>query len=237
VLIAKVLRTDKGRSLAKFSLAVANKIIENWDPGQGVALLCIVMDHSHEMIGQLLEEVLNSSLLQMETKLELADFGLRRIDNHIPLEIVSRTIVYGFKRGGMDLLNRILVNRPELGIAILAHDAAHLVFMLASIERNGVAELVKLVRNCLRALAASPMGTQFAESCFKLGCSVLGRYDGDTFPCVMKILGQAVGLVRDAIEVLKLPRCEELFMAMSQGERARAAGCLAGNVRQPARRR
>jgi hypothetical protein len=199
--------------------------MRHWNSAVDVPLLCILADRSGETIGELLEVVLKSGIV-LESKLDVAEFCLRRLDDHFPFGILSTTIIYGLKHGGLELLTNIITQRRELVVAILAAGAARLVFLLASIERSSVLKYLRFVRLYLGVVNRR----QFGEAALRWGLAVLARFEDEELEFARRVVAEAVALLRDAAEAVGAERSQQIF-AESEN-RAAALRCVAARTRR-----
>jgi hypothetical protein len=223
--LAQLLINDTRRTLAQFSLAIVGKILEHWDFSVGTPILCILADRSPETVSALLDVVLRSRIA-VESKFDVIEFCLARPGDHFPFDLVSTTIIYGLKRGGLELLTKIVTQNRELALAILAAGAARLVFLLANIERSRVLVYLKAVRVFLGLVN----NLEFGQAALKLGLAVLAKFKGEELEFARNVVAEAVALVRDAAERVGAEKCEHIFR--ESHDSAAAVRCVADRTRR-----
>jgi hypothetical protein len=237
-IVAILLKADQRRTLAKFAAGIYRRILAEWKEPQTVPLLMVLFGHTPEVIGQALETTLAQTGLPMEFQIDVVQRGLLQSNGNLPVPSISRFVISAFKKGAMHMVGRIVVEREDVGITLLAGGAAQAAFLLASVEKGNARAYLRFIQLCVGVLKKhGPIGIRIAESALKLAITDIARYGGERLIYGRQIVTQCVYLLKDVIEVLGERRAEALFATMDHEARESAVEFIAASIRAAEQRK
>jgi hypothetical protein len=101
------------------------------------------------------------------------------LHSEIPLASVSRFCIENFKRGGMVLVGSLLLENPELGVALLSRGVAKAAFLLCANDVMNVRAYLRFVQVSLGAVTTFWIRTLFALSVMRLAMEVIKNFGDD----------------------------------------------------------
>ncbi|OHT16412.1 hypothetical protein TRFO_02655 [Tritrichomonas foetus] len=195
---ANILTSDlETHSLTKYIPKIASYILDIFvnsaasahnkllNENEAVSLFSLIFHHSPHFVGFILNELISgaqSSNVSPEFKLQILKIGIPISEGAIPLRQISRFCIEMFKRGGMVLIGKVLIERPEIGFALLSQGNAKAAFLLCSNDLNNSRAYLRFIQLCLSSSAKisnNETKINFSKSVFKLSIQVLSQFGTD----------------------------------------------------------
>jgi hypothetical protein len=205
--------------------------LAEWKEPQTVALLTVLFNHTPGVIGTAVNATLSHRALPIDFQIEVLTHGLLQCDGNLPMDSISRFVISGFKKGAMHMVGRVLVEREDIGVALLAGGAAQAAFLLSSVEKGNARAYLRFIQLCVVTLKKhGPIGMRFADSAFRLAITTISRYGGERLTSGRQIVGQCVYLVKEAADVLGERRLEAIFATVPLDERSSTVSFLSSSI-------
>lgn len=198
----------------------------------------ILFNHSPEIIGRALEIVLDQRGLPIDFQIDVVTRGLILSQGSLPLDSISRFVIAAFKRGAMHMVGRVVVEREEIGVALLADGAAKAAFLLSAVEKGNARAYLRFVQLCISVLRKSPrIASGFAECAIRLAFENIAKYGGEKFVYAKQIVSQCVYIIKDAFDVLGGTRSQEFFETLGTAEKEFVVTYIMANIRAAEQRK
>jgi hypothetical protein len=221
--IGLLLKSDERKSLARFSLVIFAYTLRTWQEKSTSALLCVLFNHSPSITGYSIELALGKQSLPYTFKIDVISSGLTFLRDRIPLEAISQFIILAFREGAMHLLGRILVDREDIGVAVLADGAARAAFLLTQVERRNARAYLRFIHLCLSVLQKYPrIKGPFATATLRFAVDTIARYGEDTMSHGKQIVFQCVQIVKECIGLLGARVDNTVWESLEREEREQA---------------
>ena len=230
-IIGQLLHGDSRKCLQKYSLLTFVRILQNWQDKSVFALIEILFRYDPNVIGHAIQLALEQKSLSLEFQIECVARGLCLAKDNIPLNAISRFVIFAFKRGAMHMVGRIVVEREDVGVALLADGAAKAAFLLSLVEKGNARAYLRFIQLCVSVLKKYPMGVTFAESALRLAVEAISKYGADVRAQGKFIVSHSICIAKEAIEVMGSERAAAVFSGLSEEERASAATYIAAHIR------
>jgi hypothetical protein len=184
LVIGQILKTDSDRLLRKYSETICVRIVKEFIGNRltenvAIALFSMIFNHSPSAAGLTIELILQIAGRYLEFALRLLKICLPNLHSDIPLASLSRFCIENFKRGGMVLVGSLLLENPELGVALLSRGVAKAAFLLCANDVVNVRAYLRFVQVSLGAAAAFSIRTPFAVSVMRLAMEVIRNFGND----------------------------------------------------------
>ncbi|OHT08372.1 hypothetical protein TRFO_23216 [Tritrichomonas foetus] len=154
-IFAHLLFKDRNGKLNQYSVAIGIHFIiqlqKGFDTARIIPLFQLLFNHSPNVIGVILNVVLtklDSRFDEFKIKLMTIGLSMKNVD-HIPLNTIGRFAVQSFESTGLQMLSTILVNNPEIGIAILSQNVLKVAFLLAANDGQNCRFYLRFIHLCL----------------------------------------------------------------------------------------
>ena len=167
----------------------------------------------------------------MEFQIESIANGLCLVKDNIPLDAISRFVIGAFKRGAMHMVGRVVVDREDIGVALLADGAAKAAFLLSLVEKGNARAYLRFIQLCLSVLKKYPMGRAFSECALRLAVEAIAKYGGEVRAHGKYIVSHSVCIAKEAVEVIGPERSAAIFDALNEDERRHAVAYISSQIR------
>jgi hypothetical protein len=172
----------------------------------------VMFEHSPSVIGHSLELVLDKRNLPIEFQIDITSRGLLLSKGNLPLNAISRFVIGSFKKGAMHMVGRIVVEREEIGVALLAEGAAKAAFLLSSVEKGNARAYLRFIQLSIAVLSKNQrLAGGFAKCAIRLAFEIIAKYGGEKFVYAKQILTQCVYTIKDAFQVLGEQESQQFF--------------------------
>lgn len=213
--LSHVIYTDSENKLEEFVPAISEKLTESVANGttgvdRCVALFSMIFKHYPSKVGLLISDVLK---LQPEAALEILGIACQIFEGEFPFDIVSRFCVQMFRRGGMLLIARLLLKRPDAGFVLLQSGGIKSAFLMSVNDFSNIGVYIRFIELALDVSTklSSDVSSKLAVSTTKLCCKLIVQYGNDvmkghqTVQQCVNLLMICKGIVGDEkfIDVLK----------------------------------
>lgn len=205
---AYLIRSDKENRLSAFIPLISDRIIDNYldniiPHNTAVALFSLLSNHYPEYVGISIQRLINLDYDQYDFILAVLKNALIVSKGALPLERLSRYFIEMFKRGGMQTLGLILINNPDVGIALLSKGNAKAAFVLCSNDLNNAIAFLHFITLSLTVAQKNEMvKTGFSKSCLSLAFKVITTFGNDVQrgPIIVQL---CVKMIRICLNVLE----------------------------------
>jgi hypothetical protein len=182
--IGRILKTDVNRALALYAPAIVSRVVAEFVANKvqaesAVALLCIIMSHSPEIIGLATDLLLQLDFCHNEFVFSVLRIALPNARSDIPLAAISRFCITHFKRGGMLLVGSLLLSHAELGLALLSRGVAKAAFLLCANDLPNARAYLRFVQVALAAAENFGVAGSFAAAALRLALEVIRTFGSD----------------------------------------------------------
>ena len=230
-IIGLLLHGDQRKCLKKYSLLVFVRILQNWSEKSAGALISILFEYDPDIIGLAIQLTLEQKSLPLEFQIESIANGLCLVKDNIPLDAISRFVIGAFKRGAMHMVGRVVVDREDIGVALLADGAAKAAFLLSLVEKGNARAYLRFIQLCLSVLKKYPMGRAFSECALRLAVEAIAKYGGEVRAHGKYIVSHSVCIAKEAVEVIGPERSAAIFDALNEDERRHAVAYISSQIR------
>jgi hypothetical protein len=232
VIVGILLKGDHHRTLKKYAFGLFVMMLKNWNDQRTIAVLTILFDHTPEVIGKAIDITLAQQNLPVEFQLQVVTKGLLFSRGELPLVSISRFVIENFKQGAMHMVGRILVEREEIGLALIADGAGKAAFLLAAIETANARAYLRYIQLCLSIVQKFPrMRRQFAASVIRLSICAAAKHGGEKVHYAKQIVSQCVSLFRDALQVLGEEFCATIWESLPSEEKEKTIVFVSAGIR------
>ncbi|OHS96824.1 hypothetical protein TRFO_09710 [Tritrichomonas foetus] len=236
-IFAHLLKSDFRKTLKFYTPAIFNVILTNWNNKAINALIVVLFTHSPAVIGGSIIKTIENKIVPSEFKIEVITRGLLLSKGGIPLDFISRFCIGTFKKGAMHMIGRIIVEREDVGIALLSEGAAKAAFLLSSVEKGNCRAYLRFIQLSLNVLEKNTsISTKFARSAVILALTVASKFGGDVTRLGHQILCQCVWILIDARKILK-EKYEDAFNECDENERSKAINNITHHIRAEEQRK
>ena len=204
--IANVVLTDSSSRLRKYYTTIAKWIIDKYMEHQlnektSLALLSLLCNNAPDIIGYVCNAVLGHSRDHSEFVLNVLQIALPLAKHDIPLVDISRFCIAEFKKGGMLLIGHLLLENPELGLALLSQGGAKASFLLCQNDITNARPYLRFIQLSLATAEKYPIAQQFSRSVFKLVVQLIASFGSDV-QIGHQIIGLSVSILFDIKTIL-----------------------------------
>jgi hypothetical protein len=178
------MKTDSERLLRRYSETICVRTVKEFIGNRlkedvAIALFSIIFDHSPSAASLTIELILQLADRFSEFALKFLEICLPNLRSDVPLASLSRFCIENFKRGGMVLVGSLLLENPELGVALLSRGVAKAAFLLCANDVMNVRAYLRFVQLSLEAAVAFSIRTPFAASVMRLTMEVIRNFGND----------------------------------------------------------
>lgn len=226
-IIAYLLNSDmKRKTLSKYSLSLFNFILLNFKPEAVSALSTLLFAHSPHIIGHVVNILIEDKTTKIEMKLDLLSRALQAEWKSIPLDDFATFCISNFKKGGMHLIAKLLVFKPQVGISLVANGGAQAAFLLAQSDINNSRAYLRFIQLCLTTI---PEKT-FAESIFQLVVAVLVKFGGETHRLGRQIVFQGMRMIADVEKILG-DKIKDYYSPIKTDDKAKFVAIMMAHIK------
>ena len=225
-----IIKSDTRKTLTTYGTSIFVIFIKNYKDKSIPALIAMLFWHSPSIIGSSLLMTIDSKLLPVEFKIEVIFRGLILEKDNIPLDAISRFCISTFKKGSMHMVGRILVEREEIGVALLAEGASKASFLLCGVEKGNCRAYLRFIQLSLNILGKyKAIADKFAKSSVVLALSIAAKFGGDTSRYGHQILSQCIWILKDSRSILQ-NKFEDAFNSVDIDERTTAIKNISSHI-------
>ncbi|KAK8894253.1 hypothetical protein M9Y10_022688 [Tritrichomonas musculus] len=247
-IFAYLLKKDERRILTPYATTIFQHFMQHCEEEEQsylIALIVLLFTHSPSVINSCISNIIeNESNYSTELAIEILKRGLLLSEkgSKIPLELITRFCIKNFKKGAMHMIGLIIVEREEIGLALLAEGAAKAAFLLSTVEKGNCRAYLRFIQLALNTIEKNysnqEIGLKFAQSASLLALSVASKFGKDMSRHGHQILLQCISILKDSKEMLNAQnKFESAFMSVDEDERKNAITNIVFHIRSEEQRK
>lgn len=234
--LGNILKSDMVvKSLVEYIPSLSRLVIDNLllnkkiPENEALSLISLIIHHSPSIFGYLSEIILqrtsttpNDGLpISSEFALNVLKIGLPISNSSIPLRLISEFSIKMFKRCGMMLIGKALIEKPDIGFALLSQGTAKAAFLLAEKDTNNSNAYFRFIQLCLTSslnVDNQDFRLAFAKSVFNLSVKVLCSH-GTNLPQGHQIVSVCVQTINVVKEIVGVDELNKMFNCLNLKEK------------------
>ena len=250
-IFAYLLQKDERRTLTNYATTIFQFFMNHWDEEEDqskiIALIVILFTHSPSVINSCISNIIeNESKYPSELTIEILKRGLllSKKGSKIPLELIMRFCIKNFKKGAMHMIGLIVVEREEIGLALLAEGAAKAASLLSLVEKGNCRAYLRFIQLALNVIEKNfnndnhDIELKFAKSAVLLALSVASKFGKDMSRHGHQILLQCIGILKDSKRMLnENNKFEDAFLLVDEEIRKNAITNIIFHIRSEEQRK
>lgn len=190
---------------------------------EGIPLFSLIFHHSPSIVGYVSNLLLNNKKYSISSDftMNVLKIGIPIMTGSFPLRQVSRFCIEMFKKGGMLLIGKALIEKPEIGFALLSQGNAKACFLLCSNDLNNCRAYLRFVQLCLSSsekIDDNDCKTLFAKSVFRLAVKVMCNFGSDV-QRGHQIVSLSIQLIQNVKKIIGVEAMNDLFNMLDLSEK------------------
>lgn len=222
--------------------AISQLILDNLfdkhriDEKEGIPLFSLIFHHSPSIVGYVSNLLLKNTntnlnnnnntsskkyIIPSDFTLNVIKIGIPLLSGSFPLRQVSRFCIEMFKKGGMLLIGKALIEKPEIGFALLSQGNAKACFLLCSNDLNNCRAYLRFVQLSLSSsenINNNDCKLSFAKSVFRLAVNVLCKFGSDV-QRGHQIVSLCVQLIQNVKQIVGVDELNKMFNVLDLPEK------------------
>ena len=230
-LFANIIHSDfESKSLSVYMNCVSKLFLDMFvtqkiNDKESISLFTLLFYHSPKLIGSIISKILIRSDIDCDFKFSLLKIAVAVIGKNnsipIPLRQISRFCIENFKKGGMLLVGKALIENPELGFSLLSQGNAKAAFLLCANDIDNCRAYLRFIQLSLESLIhINNFDTKlsFSTSVFKLSVTILCCFGSDT-QRGHQIVSLCIQLFQKIKEIVGVEKLNEMFNSLEIKEK------------------
>ncbi|EAY14455.1 hypothetical protein TVAG_426480 [Trichomonas vaginalis G3] len=224
--ISYVVFTDQNNILEKFVPTISKFLTKSVNSKfttieKCVSLYSLLSIHYKKMVGQIIPDILSlQNSIENDYLLEILNNCLMNFEGEFPIDIMARFCIQIFRRGGMLLIARLLISRPNIGIVFLQNGGMKSCFLMAMNDFSNFAVYGRFIELAISVCQKSDKTVclMLCESVTRLVCKLIVQYGND----VMKghqTVQLCVSLLKKCQEILNDEKFLSILLSIDSFDR------------------
>ena len=205
--IAYILKNDVECILAPFLPKISACIVESVNEGktsmqEASALYSLIFYHYPNSVSAVILDSLSLQSKDIESVFDIIDNGIAAFQGSFPIDAIARFCIATFRRGGMLLIARALIKRPEVGVALLSLGGAKSTIIMCLNDFSNIILYLRFLELCVETCSKfETIIKPFTVSIVKLCSKLIVQYGNDIMNGHQTVQ-QCVQLLRASEKVL-----------------------------------
>lgn len=188
------------------------------------------------MVGQIIPDILSlQNSIENDYLLEILNNCLMNFEGEFPIDIMARFCIQIFRRGGMLLIARLLISRPNIGIVFLQNGGMKSCFLMAMNDFSNFTVYGRFIELAISVCQKSDKTVclMLCESVTRLVCKLIVQYGND----VMKghqTVQLCVSLLKKCQEILNDEKFLSILLSIDSFDRQDVVKMLETHIQKAA---